>query len=56
MGDATVAIAKSMPERDFIGIEVHGPGVGSLLNRIETGRLTNLRVIRHDAVGSRRVR
>ena len=50
MGDATVAIAKSMPECDFIGIEVHGPGVGSLLNRIETERLTNLRVIRHDAV------
>jgi len=50
MGDATVAIAKAMPERDFIGIEVHGPGVGSLLNRIETERLTNLRVIRHDAV------
>lgn len=50
MGDATAAIAKSMPECDFIGIEVHGPGVGSLLNRIEAEQLTNLRVIRHDAV------
>jgi tRNA (guanine-N7-)-methyltransferase len=50
MGETTAAIAKAHPDHDFIGIEVHGPGVGSLLNRIEAERLTNIRVIRHDAV------
>ena len=50
MGDATAQIAGAHPERDFIGVEMHGPGVGSLLNRMETLGLANLRVIRHDAV------
>jgi len=50
MGETTAAIARAQPESDFIAIEVHGPGVGSLLNRIETDRIANLRVIRHDAV------
>ena len=50
MGDATARIASAHPDRDFIGIEVHGPGVGSLLNRIDALQLTNLRVVRHDAV------
>jgi tRNA (guanine-N7-)-methyltransferase len=50
MGETTAAIAKARPDLDFIGIEVHGPGVGSLLNRIESECLTNVRVIRHDAV------
>ncbi|TAK43051.1 MAG: tRNA (guanosine(46)-N7)-methyltransferase TrmB [Betaproteobacteria bacterium] len=50
MGETTAAIARSQPESDFIAIEVHGPGVGSLLNRIEADRIANLRVIRHDAV------
>ena len=50
MGETTVEIAKGHPETDFIAIEVHGPGVGSLLNRIEAEKLANLRVIRHDAV------
>ena len=50
MGDATAEIAKAHPETDFIAIEVHGPGVGSLLNRIEAEKLTNLRVLQHDAV------
>jgi len=50
MGETTAAIAAAHPELDFVAIEVHGPGVGSLLNRIEAGRLTNLRVVRHDAV------
>ena len=35
---------------DFLGVEVHAPGVGSLLRRIEAAGLSNLRVIRHDAV------
>jgi tRNA (guanine-N7-)-methyltransferase len=50
MGETTAAIAAEHPEADFVAIEVHGPGVGSLLNRIEAGGLKNLRVIRHDAV------
>ena len=50
MGETTAAIAKAHPEADFIAVEVHGPGVGSLLNRIEAEKLANLRVIRHDAL------
>jgi len=50
MGDATAAIAGAHPENDYLGIEVHSPGVGSLLNRIRERALTNLRIIQHDAV------
>jgi tRNA (guanine-N7-)-methyltransferase len=50
MGETTAAIARSAPHADFIAVEVHGPGVGSLLNRIAAEGLPNLRVIRHDAV------
>ena len=50
MGDTTVDIAKAHPETDFVAVEVHGPGVGSLLNAIEKEKLKNLRVIRHDAI------
>ena len=50
MGDATAAIAAAQPQTDFIGIEVHAPGVGALLKRIGEMGLTNLRLIQHDAV------
>jgi tRNA (guanine-N7-)-methyltransferase len=50
MGETTAAIAQARPDADFIAVEVHGPGVGSLLNRIESLQLHNLRVIRHDAM------
>jgi len=50
MGETTTAIAKADPATDFIAIEVHAPGVGSLLNRIAADQLANLRVIQHDAV------
>ena len=50
MGETTAAIAAAQPGTDFVAVEVHGPGVGSLLNRIRTQELGNLRVIRHDAV------
>ena len=50
MGDATAIIASAHPENDYLGIEVHGPGVGSLLNQIQERGLTNLRIIQHDAV------
>ena len=50
MGDTTAAIAAGMPEKNFIGVEVHTPGVGSLLKQIGEQGLTNLRLIQHDAV------
>lgn len=50
MGETTAIIAQSNPGTDYLAIEVHGPGVGSLLKRIEALGLANLRVIRHDAV------
>jgi len=49
MGETTAAIAAAQPETDFIAVEVHGPGVGSLLRKIDALGLKNLRVIRHDA-------
>ena len=50
MGESTAAIAQLRPEDDFLAIEVHLPGVGALLKRIGELGLTNLRLIRHDAV------
>src|SRR5206468_4295244 len=50
MGDATAAIAQSRPDTDFIGVEVHTPGVGALLKHIGEKQLTNLRIVQHDAV------
>ena len=50
MGDATAQIAASRPDTDFVGVEVHPPGVGALLQRIEAAQLGNLRIVQHDAV------
>lgn len=50
MGETTAHIAAAHPQHDYIGIEVHTPGVGSLLKEIATRELSNLRVIQHDAV------
>lgn len=50
MGETTASIAAAHPENDYLGIEVHSPGVGSLLKQIGEQGLTNLRVIQHDAV------
>ncbi|HMO48966.1 MAG TPA: tRNA (guanosine(46)-N7)-methyltransferase TrmB [Rubrivivax sp.] len=50
MGGATAQIAAAMPHTDFLGVEVHAPGVGALLERIGELQLSNLRLIRHDAV------
>jgi tRNA (guanine-N7-)-methyltransferase len=50
MGAATAAIAAARPETDFIGVEVHEPGVGALLRLIGEQGLDNLRIVRHDAV------
>jgi tRNA (guanine-N7-)-methyltransferase len=50
MGETTVEIAAAHPENDYLGIEVHTPGVGSLLKLIGERGLSNLRLIQHDAV------
>jgi len=50
MGETTAAIAALHPENDYLGIEVHTPGVGSLLKAIEEEGLTNVRIVQHDAV------
>ncbi len=50
MGETTAAIAKARPGDDFLAIEVHSPGVGSLLKLIEQEKLANVRIIQHDAV------
>lgn len=50
MGDTTAAIAAAHPETDYLALEVHMPGVGSLLRLVGEQALTNVRVIQHDAV------
>lgn len=50
MGDATAAIAAAQPHTDFLGVEVHEAGVGALLRHIGEQGLSNLRIVRHDAV------
>lgn len=50
MGGATADIAQARPDTDYLGVEVHGPGVGSLLKLVEERQLGNVRVIQHDAV------
>ena len=50
MGASLVEMAKSSPEKNFIGIEVHRPGVGACLSAAAAEGVTNLRVFCHDAV------
>jgi tRNA (guanine-N7-)-methyltransferase len=50
MGETTARIAAEHPGNDYLAIEVHSPGVGSLLKRIEERGLSNVRVAQHDAV------
>jgi tRNA (guanine-N7-)-methyltransferase len=50
MGETTASIAAAHPDVDYLGIEVHTPGVGSLLKLIDARGLSNLRLIQHDAV------
>ena len=49
-GENLLALAAAQPGTDCIGIDVHRPGVGRLLLALETHKLTNVRVICHDAV------
>lgn len=50
MGQSLVAMAAAAPERDFVGIEVHRPGVGKLLHSMAEAGVDNIRVYCHDAV------
>ena len=50
MGKSLVQMAKAAPDKDFIGIEVHKPGVGACLGEAETEGVKNLRLFEHDAI------
>jgi len=50
MGGATAQIAQHLPDHDFIGCEVHEPGVGALLKLIGEQDIPNIRIFQHDAV------
>lgn len=50
MGDSFVDMAKAAPEKNFLGVEVHLPGVGRMLNRTESEALDNIRCLKEDAV------
>src|ERR1700761_7731200 len=49
-GDTLITLAQQHPEKNFIGIDVHKPGVGALLLKIEKHQLTNIRVFCTDAI------
>ena len=49
MGSATAEIASNNPDKNYIGIEVHKPGIGKLLGEIRSRNLENLRIIEGDA-------
>ena len=50
MGDATAQIADQNRDNDYLAVEVHRPGIGSLIRRIEEDKLSNIRLISHDIV------
>ena len=50
MGDSLISMALAHPENNYIGIDVHRPGVGNLLKKIEANEITNIRVLCGDAV------
>jgi tRNA (guanine-N7-)-methyltransferase len=50
MGETTAEIAAAHPQYDYLGIEVHTPGVGSLLKQVAERGLSNVRLVQHDAV------
>ena len=48
MGEATWQIAKANPDINYLGVEVHMPGVGKLMARLDEYELTNVRLIERD--------
>ena len=49
-GEHLLSRAQNEPQHDFIGVEVHRPGVGHVLHHVENANLTNIRTADHDAV------
>ena len=49
-GESLLQQAKNQPETNFIGIEVHGPGVGHLIHLANSESIHNIKIIRHDAI------
>jgi tRNA (guanine-N7-)-methyltransferase len=49
-GETLLHLAAAHPDRNYLGVEVHRPGVGHLLLRLDAAGIGNVRVIRHDAV------
>ena len=50
MGETTVRIARENPGTNYLAVEVHAPGVGSLLKQLDESAVDNVRVVQHDAV------
>lgn len=50
MGQSLVAMAAAAPEKNFVGVEVHTPGVGKLMHAMRDQGVDNIRAYRHDAV------
>ena len=50
MGDSLIAMAQQHPEKDYIGIDVHPPGIGNILRETKAKQLENLRVMQGDAM------
>lgn len=50
MGEALISMAAQNPDENYLGIEVHTPGIGNLLSEMEAQGLSNIRVISFDAV------
>ena len=49
-GDTTAFLASKYPENNYLAVEVHEPGIGNLLGKIEENKLTNIKIIKHDVV------
>lgn len=49
-GDSTIALARAHPENDYLAVEVHTPGIGSLLRKIAEHNLRNIRIFNHDVI------
>jgi tRNA (guanine-N7-)-methyltransferase len=49
-GFATARIAEANPEKNYLGVEVHKPGIGRLLREIENQKISNIRIIEYDVI------
>ncbi|MCG7991785.1 MAG: tRNA (guanosine(46)-N7)-methyltransferase TrmB [Candidatus Thiodiazotropha lotti] len=49
-GESLRQLAQKQPEHNFLGVEVHGPGVGHLMIQLDQHQLSNVRILKHDAM------